>query len=531
MFNKLKKFMVRKEKVHKTTAVDGKYAGIAMGKSLGENIKLLKKIFKDCDDFIFRSFKIAGRVEAQLVFIEGMIKLDTVDDSIVKPLMLESRMAGVKIEDGKSAFRYAKDTIIATSNLKETKELEEVLFSIMTGAVVIIIDGNESAFVADVKGYEHRAVEQPASESTVRGPRDSFTETIRVNTALVRRRIRDPRLKLKTYHLGRRSKTELVIMYIEDIVNPNLVDEVYKRLDGVDVDNVAGSGFIEQIIEDDWISPFPQVRTTERPDKVAAAMLEGKVCIIVDNTSYALILPATMNDLLTAPDDYYERWMIATLIRTVRLIGAIASTILPAFYIAMVSYHPEMIPTALAISIAGGREGIPFPAFIEAFLMEASFELMREAGVRLPTILAQAVGVVGGVVIGQAAVAAGVVSPAMVVVVALTGIANFSVPSFDVALSFRILRFGLMMLSAALGLYGIILGLLFILSHLCILKSFGTPYMAPWIPMTLRDLKDTILRAPWISMRRRPSFMGIQDEKRMNMDGNEEILHRRKNRK
>lgn len=256
--------------------------------------------------------------------------------------------------------------------------------------------------------------------------------------------------------------------------------------------------------------------------------MEGKVCILTDNTPYVSIVPATMNDLLTAPDDYYERWMIATLIRIVRLIGAVASTVLPAFYIAMVSYNPEMIPSALAFSIAAGREGVSFPAFLEAFLMEAAFELMREAGIRLPGSLGQTIGVVGAVVIGQATVAAGIVSPAMVVIVAMTGIANFAVPTMDVALSYRLLRFGLMIITTFLGLYGLFIGLLLILIHLSILKSFGTPYMAPWIPLKLSDLKDTILRAPTMTMKRRPSYMGLQDEKRVSIDKKEETLRRRK---
>jgi len=525
---KNKKSVLNKKKIETIKSAGGAYQGITLGKSLDENIKSLQVIFKDCDDVVFRSFKIAGRIKAELVFIDGMIKSEAVDDFIMKPLILESRIAGVQIENENEAFRYTKEAIVSTANIKETKELESILFSIMSGGAVIMIDRQEYALIVEAKGFEHRQVEQPTGENAIRGPRDAFTETLGINTTLIRRRIRDPRLKAKKYYIGERSKTEVVIMYIEDIVDPKLVDQVYKRLDGIDVDSIVGSGFIEQLIEDDWISPFPQVKTTERPDRVAAALMEGKVCILVDNTPYILIVPATMSDLLTAPDDYYERWLVASLIRFVRLIGAVTATVLPSLYIAMVSYHPEMIPSTLALSIATGRQGMPFPAFIEAFIMEAVFELIREASIRLPGSLGQTIGVVGAVVIGQAAVSAGVVSPAMVVVVALTGIANFAVPSFDVALSYRVLRFGLMLLSTVLGMYGIILGALLILSHLCILKSFGIPYIAPWIPLTWRDLKDTLIRSPWLSMRRRPAFMHTQDKKRMDLDSYEETLRQRK---
>ncbi len=519
------------QKVNTDTDVSkvfGDYQGIHLDKSLDNNIKSIKTIFRDCDDIVYRPFKIAKRFKAELVYMDGMVKIDAVDNFVMKPLMLEYGMAGIEVEDEKKAFLYAKEAIISTANIKESKELEKVLHAIMIGAVVIFIERNESALIVEAKGWEQRQVEAPQDEVTVRGPRDAFTENIRTNSALIRRRICDPKLKLKGYLIGRRSKTRVEVMYIEDIANPRLVEEVFNRIENIDVDSVVGNGLLEQLMEDNWISPFPQFMTTERPDRVTAALLEGKVCILIDNSSMVSVLPATMNDLLTAPDDYYERWMVATLIRIVRLTGAVASTVLPALYIAMVSFHPEMIPSALALSIASGREGVPFPAFVEAFLMEGSFELMREAGIRLPGSLGQTMGVVGAVVIGQAAVSAGIVSPVMVVVVALTGIANFTVPSFDVALSYRLLRFGLMILSAVLGLYGLILGLLLILSHICILKSFGTPYLAPWIPLNLKDLKDTVLRAPWQYMSYRPSYMHTQDKKRSDLDKVGEHLKRRK---
>lgn len=510
-------------------SANGSYAGISLDKSLDANLNTLKAIFRDCDDVVYRQFKIAGRISAALIFIDGMIKVEAVDEYIMKPLMLESYAASIPMNSAKDALRYAKETIISTTNFDETRELEQVLFSIMAGNAVIVVDRDDRAIIVDVKGWEHRTVEQPSTELAIRGPRESFTETLRVNTALVRRRIRDPRLKLRTYRLGRRSKTDIVLMYMEDIIDPKIVEEVNRRLDGIDVDNVVGSGFIEQLIEDSWLSPFPQLKTTERPDKVVAALMEGKLCIVVDHTPYALTLPTTLNDLMQAPDDYYERWLVASLIRLTRFVGTFTALILPSLYIAMVSYFPDMIPTPLALAIAAGRENMPFPAFLEAFLMEGSFELMREAGMRLPGHLGQTMGVVGAVIIGQAAVAANIASPAMVVVVAMTGIANFAIPNLDAAISFRVLRFGLMLLATVLGLYGVIVGVLLIVSHLCILKSFGIPYMAPWVPLTWRDLKDTVLRAPWLAMHRRPAFRNVQDERRVDLDRLEEKLRRKRN--
>jgi spore germination protein len=528
IYHRLKDFVLGKDPDDNIASADGSYHGTKLDKNLDKNTKMLQAIFRDCDDIVYRPFRIAGKIKAELVFLDGLINIDFVDNYIIKPLTLESRMADIEIEDADDAFCYAKEAVISAASVREGDDMDGIVFNIMSGSTVIFIDDIASCVIVEVKGWEHRQVSDPATEPTVRGPKDAFTETLRINTMLVRRHIRDPKLKLKTYHIGRRSKTDVAVMYMESIVNLDVLDEVNKRIDGIDVDNVVGSALIEHLIEDDWISPFPQIQTTERPDKAAAALMEGKVCIVVDNTPFILLLPTTLNSFMQAPDDYYQRWLISSLIRFTRFIGTIVALLLPSLYIAMLSYHPEMIPTSLALSMAAGREGLPFPAFIEAFIMEGSLELLREAGMRLPGAMGQTIGVVGAIIIGQAAVGANIVSPAMVVVVALTAIANFAIPSYDLAISFRILRFILMILATTLGLYGIILIVMLIVSHLSVLKSFGIPYMSPWIPLNLRDLKDTIIRAPWVSMRTRESYMNLQDEQRMNSNKIDGIMHREK---
>jgi spore germination protein len=529
IYCKFKDFVLGNNSADTIPSAGGSYNGIKLDKSLDKNIKTLQTIFKDCDDVIYRPFKIAGKVKAELIFLDGLTNMGFVDEYIIKPLMLESRMANVEIRDEDDAFSYAQDRIITTGNVRRTAQLDDVLFDIMTGDVVIFIDGVANCIVVETKGWEHRQVNEPTSEPTIRGPKDAFTETLRVNTMLIRRRVRDPKLKLRTYHIGRRSKADVAVMYIESMVNHDVLDELNKRLDAIDADNIVGNAFIEHLIEDNWISPFPQIQTTERPDKVAAMLMDGKICIIVDNTPFVLLVPTTLNSLMQTPDDYYQRWLVATLIRLTRFIGSFAALLLPSLYIAMLSYHPEMIPTSLALSMAAGREGLPFPAFIEAFIMEGSLELLREAGMRLPGAMGQTIGVMGAIIIGQAAVSANVVSPAMVVVVAFTAISNFAIPSYDLAISFRILRFVLMLSAATLGLYGVILVVMLIISHLSVLKSFGIPYMAPWIPLNLRDLKDTIIRAPWLFMRTRESYMHIQDERRMNTDKINDVRRERGN--
>lgn len=267
-------------------------------------------------------------------------------------------------------------------------------------------------------------------------------------------------------------KKDLIVCYVEGIVHPDLVKEVKRRLSSIDIDEAPESGFIEQWIEGSFLSPFPQVLHTERPDKVAAALLGGRIAILLDGTPFVLMAPATMATHFQSPEDYYERWMIGTLLRILRYIGAFIATFLPALYIALVSYHPGMIPSKLAFSIAGTREGVPFPAVVEAFIMETTIELLREAGVRLPKPIGQTIGIVGGLVIGEAAVSAGIVSPIMVIVVALTAISSFALPSYTFAISIRILRFFVMLAAALFGLYGIIVFYIMINIHIVNLKSF-----------------------------------------------------------
>ncbi|HBK86359.1 MAG TPA: spore germination protein [Firmicutes bacterium] len=369
---------------------------------------------------------------------------------------------------------------------------------------MLIVHGLNLAFVLGAKKWEHRAISDPATENLVRGPREGFNELMKVNVALVRRRVKDPQFRVKYLKLGKRSVTDCALLYLEDVANPVLVDEVKRRIDLINIDGILDSGYIEQFIQDTPYSPFPQVQYTERPDRVAAAILEGRVAIVSDGSPNALIAPATLTNFLPAPEDYYERWLLMTAIRIVRTASLLNSILLPSLYIAFLNFHQEIIPSRLVLAIAGARAGVPFSAVVEAFIMEFTFELLREAGIRLPAPIASTIGIVGGIIIGQAAVSAGLVSPVMVIVVALTAIGSFAIPSFNVALSIRILRFPLMLLSAMFGLYGLTAGGILIVMHLVTLKSFGVPYLSPIAPLTLSGLTDTMVRAPAWQHRLRP---------------------------
>ncbi len=327
---------------------------------------------------------------------------------VFKPMMFEGLPSGVKSED--SVGEIIQKQLVAVSQVKTISKVHEVIEAILKANIVILTEGESQALVADLKGFEKRGIEEPAAEISVRGPRDGFTETLRVNTSLIRRRIRSQRLKMEPYSIGELSQTDVVIAYIEGIAPDSVLDEVRQRVKRIQIDGVLESAFIEEFIEDQPFSPFPQIQNTERPDAVCASLLEGKVAILVDNTPFVLIVPMTFWTGLQAAEDYYERSIYTTFVRWIRLILINISLFLPSLYVAITTFHPKLIPTNLLISIAAAREGIPFPAVIEALMMEFLFEGLREAGVRLPKPVGSAVSIVGALVIGQAAVQAGIIS-------------------------------------------------------------------------------------------------------------------------
>ncbi len=487
--------------------------------SLKDNLDQVRAILGDSNDIVIREFKVGTvGIKAALLFVDGLI-----DKALVCQHLLESVMVLVRDVEAKGEASPSPEELLTLLNergismleVKTSNDFDRIFLAVLSGEAIFFLDGVAEALVVSARGWEHRSVQEPETQTLIRGPRVGFTETLRVNTTLIRRQLRDPNLKLETVYVGRRSKTEVCIAYVQSIVNPKLLDEVNKRLNAIDVDAIMESGYIEQHIQDDWLSPFPQVHTTERPDHVVLSLLQGKVAILVDNTPFALLVPATIRDFFISPEDYYERWTIGTLVRMLRYGASFLSLILPALYIALVSFHPEMIPTKLALSLAAGREGVPYPAFVEALVMLSAFELLREAGIRLPGPIGQTIGIVGGLIVGQAAVEASLVSPLMIIVIAFTGISNFAIPDYSLAISLRILTFPLMILAAVLGLYGLVMGLFLIGSHLVSVKSFGAPILEPFSPLKPKDLRDTAFRHSLLGMHWRPETAKPQDTTRM----------------
>ncbi|GAB7389013.1 hypothetical protein BSNK01_28510 [Bacillaceae bacterium] len=318
-------------------------------------------------------------------------------------------------------------------------------------------------------------------------------------------------MKMVLMQVGRYTKTDVVIVYVEGLADETLVEEVKRRLERIDIDGILDSGYLEQLIEDDPFSPFPQILTTERPDNVTAHLLEGRVAILTDGSPTALVVPAPLFSFLKSPDDYYDRFIIGTAIRWLRYILFMISLLLPSLYVAVLTFHQEMVPFSLLLTVVAAREQLPFPAFVEAFIMEVMFEALREAGIRLPKQIGPAVSIVGALVIGEAAVSAGIVSPTMVMIVAITGVASFAVPRYNAAIALRLLCFPIIILAGTLELLGVMLGIIAIIVHLCTLRSFGVPYLSPMAPTKQRDMKDVLLRAPLWMMKTRPRLTGDYD--------------------
>ncbi|TJY41580.1 spore germination protein [Cohnella pontilimi] len=477
---------------------------------LDDNTSQLKESLGCSPDLVMKEVRLHyyPKAKLKLVYIAGMADVEPLLDSFLLEASTEQlpkNLADQQLPE------YLKTTVFAAGDIQEIRDYETLFAVLFAGSAVILLDGYDVAIAVGTKGGEKRGVEEPNTQVVIRGPREGFTETLNVNTALVRRIIRDNRLWLESRKIGTRTQTDVAIMYIKGLADEKVLQELRCRLDKIDIDGILESGYIEEFIQEKTLTPFPTVFNTERPDTVAGSILEGRVAIFVQGTPFVLIIPALFVQFLQSSEDYYERADFATLIRLLRYISFGIALLAPSVYIAVTTYHQELLPTSLLISLAGQREGVPFPAVIEALMMEITFEILREGGLRMPKPIGQSVSIVGTLVIGQSAVQAGLVSAAMVIVVSLTAIANFVIPAFNMAISVRMLRFFLMMVAATAGLYGLFTGMIAVVLHLCSLKSFGVPYMSPIAPIDPDNTKDSLIRAPWRSLFARPRSITPQN--------------------
>lgn len=440
---------------------------ICFAEDLEANCGMIEQVILNCDDVAARTFTIPWEKprQARLYYIVGLTDKDMVNESIIAPLTTPAKAR---------AYSHIPQ-VLSSLKMLEVQKLNLAIGFLFDAQALLVVEGSSSVWAIDTRFASLRGVESPESEPVIRGPRDGFIEDLEINISLVRKRIKSPLLKNHAIAIGKQTQTKVSVLYMEGIADPKVIKEVHSRLKQIDIDGIMDTGELEQLIEDNTFSPFPQIASSERPDTVAAALLGGRVVLLADNTPFALVVPTTLTDMLQANEDYYQRFHFSSAVRLLRYTLFAMALLGPALYIAVTTFHNELIPTVLLMRIISTRAGIPFPAIVEALLMELALEALREAGLRLPRPAGQAISIVGALVIGQAAVQAGIVSPIMVIVMAGTGIASFAIPAFNLALSVRLLRFTFMLLATTLGLHGVNLGLSALLIHLVSLRSFGVP--------------------------------------------------------
>lgn len=510
---------------------------------LEANIAWVQQYFVRCSDLVIRRFLIGApnheindeqnSCQAVLLYLDGMtdnlVVHEHILNALMRPVIIDavSKMEVSQKQEKLCCQKTAADQqttyqirteqfdylsflmtrFLTAGEVTLADTLEDGVLAMMHGDVFLLLQGSTEGLILDAKGFPHRELGEPQKEKVLYGPQEAFVETIRINTALIRRRLHTNQLKIEQLTLGQLTQTQVAIVYLEHLANANIIAEVRRRLNNVkQVDSILNASCIEQYIEDRPFSIFPQVQYTERPDKTTAALLEGRVALIVDGSPDVMLLPVLFTQLLQSPEDYYNRVIPGTFLRWIRYIGLWIATTLPSLYVAITSFHPELIPFNLLLSITTAREGVPFPAFVEALAMELAFELLREASIRMPGAIGNTIGIVGALVIGEAAVSAHLVAPQMVIVVAITAIGSFAIPSVEASYPIRLIRFPLMILAAIFGLYGVMLGWMAIILYLIQMRTFGFPYLQPLAPCKNGELLALAVRMPRWQMMKKPLF-------------------------
>ncbi|UMZ72620.1 spore germination protein [Natranaerofaba carboxydovora] len=475
-------------------------------KSLDENIENIRKILGKSDDLIINSLELGDKdIKAAAINIDGLQDSRGVE-RIFADITGEIHKTNLPASSNEEIFETIHKKISSNEEVTPETEYEKIFDKLLIGETVILIDGIDKALIFDTKSWDVRQVEEPETERTIRGSRDGFVESVKVNTALIRRRIRSPNFWIESMDIGRVTKTKVSFAYLKGLANEDLINEVRTRLQKIDTDRILESGEIEEFIMDTPYTIFPLVHKTERTDIVTSNILEGKVAIFTQGTPIVLSVPNAFDEMLQAPDDYNEIFPIGSFIRLGRQLGFLISMLLPGFYVAIFNFHTELVPTSLLLRVTAARQGVPFPKVIEVLLMEFAFELLREAGLRLPGMIGPAISIVGALILGEAAIQAGIVSPAVVIIVALTAIASFMTPSFSLSISGRILRFVIILAGATMGLFGVQFIFILVAIHLASLRSFGYPFFAPLAPLIISDWGDFLVRIPWWAKKVKPKL-------------------------
>ena len=501
--------------------------------SLDDNLNYIKAKYNSLinSDINIREFYIMAvdkRFKAFLIYIDGMADTDSINHFILKPLMLRNRtnthkksnICKIKINNNNEDFNlenHISDCLLPQNRVSIIEDFAKVTSDTNMGNCIVFIDSLPIAYSVDVKGFKQRSISTPQNEIIVRGSQEAFVETLRTNTSILRRLINNEDLIIENSVVGKISKTNVAICYMNSIANADLVAEVQYRINNLDIDALVSSGQLEQLIQDDSSNLFPQIIATERPDKAVYSLLDGRVIVIVNGSPYALIMPGVLNDFLSSPEDINLKYQFSNLAKAIRLLATFFALLLPGFYIAISNYHQELIPTELLFAIAASRESVPFPIIFELLFMEVSFELIREAGLRVPSPIGQTIGIVGALILGDAAVKANIVSPILIIIVALTALCSFAIPDLSLNFTFRILRFVYVFLGYLGGFLGISLGIFALLLSLSNLTSFGAPYIMPFLTNISNGTTTSYFNSPIWLREKRPKFL---DTKKIFSQGN-----------
>jgi spore germination protein KA len=477
---------------------------IKIGKELNANQNRFQEIFGHTSDFYIESLYI-GQQEALICYLTTMTDEQAINEKIVLSLSVAS-VNPLSIDNESELEQFCKEKLAGTQ-LQLLEYETQVIDNILSGHVILFIKDFTKAISIRMNSISTRSIEEPSTQGIIRGPKDGFTESSDTNLSLIRRRIKNPSLRFERHTIGSDTATTVYICYIDGIVNHGILEEINKRISNIKTNAMFDSGTLEELITDKTITLFPLIYNSERPDSISANLVEGKIAIVVDGSPFVLLLPAVFNDFFQISEDYYHPFLMSSFARMIRYLSFMISLLFPSLYLSVITYHIEIIPTSLLVSLTSQRENIPFPALFEVFIMEITFEILREAGARMPKAVGPTVSIVGGLVIGQAVIEAGIVSTSTVIVIALSTISSFVSPIYSFAVSTRLLRFILIPFASVFGLYGVALGLLILIGHLCGLRSFGIPYMAPFAPFIIEDQKDVIFRFPTFSLKNRPSYL------------------------
>ncbi len=471
---------------------------------LATNLEIIKQRFlmPVNQDIILREFKIGRKKKAFIAYMDGMTDTQTLNLAILPKLMSRDACA----EGEEPTADYLIESVLSIHGIKKAKSFNDITLQVLGGVSALFVDGCSECILMETRGYDKRNVDSPKTETVVRGSQEGFTEDLRTNVTLIRRLVKNENLVTEMILLGSANHENCAILYLNGVANDQVIQEVKKRLKSIKTDNIIGDGMIEQFIEDNTFMLFPQVISTERPDRTASFLMEGQVVIIGDGTPFALTVPVTFFRLFHTSEDTSVRWLTSNFLRAIRIFGLLSAAFLPGIYVAITLYHIEMIPTELLLSIARAKEQVPFPTIMEVLMMEIAFELIREGGIRVPSVIGQTLGIVGALILGQAAVSAGLVSPLLVIVVSITGLGSFAIPNYSLALSVRMVRFAFIFAGAVLGFYGLSLMGILLMALACSMKSFGVPYFSPIAPKT-KDSKDVIFRHPIWSQNDNPDTL------------------------